>query len=247
MRKLYVDDNPNKDNLAALETLGTTGTYDVTHTRFHTGFRNQIAARGYRDLYLFDLKGFMVYSVNKADDFGTSFAEGGPLATTGLGQVFQQAVAIENPDDLVFADFSAYARRRPPGQLLCQAGVQRTGPQGRRPGHPAAVRTARRRHRRPQRVWAKPAKSDRCGADGLLRSDSTFTADNDAMVDPLRHARAGTAHWPAPPPQGETSAYRGTDMLVAAAPITTPAGNWAAVAVDGRPTKCSRRSPTCAT
>ena len=88
VRKLYVDDNPNKDDLAALETLGTTGAYDVTHTRFHPGFRNQIAARGYRDLYLFDLKGFMVYSVNKAEDFGTSFAEGGPLASSSLGQVF---------------------------------------------------------------------------------------------------------------------------------------------------------------
>ena len=85
VRKLFVDDNPNKDDLAALETLGTTGTYDVTHTRFHPGFRSQIAARGYRDLYLFDLKGFMVYSVNKAEDFGTSFAEGGPLAGTSLG------------------------------------------------------------------------------------------------------------------------------------------------------------------
>lgn len=109
VRKLYVDDNANKENLAALETLGTTGAYDVTHTRFHPGYRTQIGARGYRDLYLFDLKGFMVYSVNKAADFGTSFAEGGPHAASSLGQVFQQAVAIENPDDIVFADFAAYA------------------------------------------------------------------------------------------------------------------------------------------
>ena len=45
VRKLYVDDNANKDNLAALDTLGTTGAYDVTHTRFHPGYRNQIGAR----------------------------------------------------------------------------------------------------------------------------------------------------------------------------------------------------------
>src|SRR5690606_19347493 len=108
VRKLYVDDNPDKDNLAALATLGTTGAYDVTHTRFHPGYRTQITARGYRDLYLFDLKGFLVYSVNKGVDFGTSFAVG-PLAESSLGGVFAQAVAIEDPDAITFADFAAYA------------------------------------------------------------------------------------------------------------------------------------------
>jgi hypothetical protein len=89
--------------------LGTTGAYDVTHTRFHLGYRNQIGWPGYRDLYLFDLKGFMVYSVNKGADFGTRFAEDGPLAGSTLGQVFAQAFAIENSDDVVFADFAPYA------------------------------------------------------------------------------------------------------------------------------------------
>jgi methyl-accepting chemotaxis protein len=68
------------------------------------------------------------------------------------------------------------------------------------------------------------------GTDGLLRSDSTFTEANDALVTPfagpvLDTALAGT------PNNGETSAYRATDMLVAAAPITTRGQPWAAVAV----------------
>ncbi|MDB5615157.1 MAG: hypothetical protein JWQ22_2810, partial [Devosia sp.] len=68
------------------------------------------------------------------------------------------------------------------------------------------------------------------GSDTMLRSDSTFTADNDALVTPfvtpvLDAALAGT------PTNGETTSYRATDMLVAAAPITTLGQPWAAVAI----------------
>jgi methyl-accepting chemotaxis protein len=230
VRKLFVDDNPNKDDLAALETLGTTGTYDVTHTRFHPIFRRQIAARGYRDLYLFDLKGFMVYSVNKAEDFGTSFAEGGPLATSSLGQVFQQAVAIENPDDLVFADFAPYqAAGGLPASFFAKPVFNA---QGRKVGVLAIQLPSERLDAviGDRTGLGETGEVLVVGPDGLLRSDSTFTEGNDAMVTAfagpvLDTALAGTAN------NGETDAYRATDMLVAAAPIATRGQPWAAVAV----------------
>src|SRR5690606_9867748 len=70
------------------------------------------------------------------------------------------------------------------------------------------------------------------GPDGLLRSDSSFTEANDALatsfVGPMLDAAlSGSAA------QGETTDYRATDMMVAAAPITTRGQNWAAVAVMG--------------
>ena len=230
VRKLFVDDNPNKDDLAALETLGTTGTYDVTHTRFHPIFRRQIAARGYRDLYLFDLKGFMVYSVNKAEDFGTSFAEGGPLATTSLGQVFQQAVAIENPDDLVFADFAPYqAAAGLPASFFAKPVFNA---QGRKVGVLAIQLPSERLD---AVIGDRTGLGDTgevlvVGPDGLLRSDSIFSEANDALLTPfagpvLDAALSGT------PSHGETGAYRATDMLVAAAPIATRGQPWAAVSV----------------
>jgi methyl-accepting chemotaxis protein len=230
VRKLYVDDNANKDNLAALDTLGTTGAYDVTHTRFHPGYRTQIGARGYRDLYLFDLKGFMVYSVNKAEDFGTSFAEGGPLATSSLGQVFQQAVAIENPDDIVFADFAAYA---PAAGLPASFFAKPVfNGQGRKVGVLAIQLPSERLDAviGDRTGLGETGEVLVAGPDGLLRSDSSFTEANDALVTGftgpmLDAALAGT------PAQGETSVYRATNMLVAAAPITTRGESWAAVAV----------------
>jgi methyl-accepting chemotaxis protein len=230
VRKLYVDDNPNKDDLAALETLGTTGAYDVPHTRSHKGFRNQIAVRGYRDLYLFDLKGALVYTVNKQADFGTSFAEGGPYAGTALGKAFQRAIAIENPDDIVFEDFAPYeVAGGLPASFFAKPVFNA---QGRKIGVLALQLPS-------ERVDA--VVGDRTGlgetgeviivgSDGLLRSDSTFTADSDAMLTPfaapvLDMALAGT------PSTGESSTYRATDMLIAAAPVSTQGAPWAAIAV----------------
>lgn len=57
MRKLYVDDDPDKNDLSALETLGTIGGYDATHIGFHAGFCRQVQARGYRDIISVRSKG----------------------------------------------------------------------------------------------------------------------------------------------------------------------------------------------
>ncbi|WP_245893249.1 methyl-accepting chemotaxis protein [Devosia naphthalenivorans] len=230
VRKLYVDDNPNKDNLAALETLGTTGAYDVPHTRSHAAFRNQIAVRGYRDLYLFDLKGALVYSVNKSADFGTSFAEGGPFAATALGKAFQQAIAIENPDDLVFEDFAPYeVAGGLPASFFAKPVFNA---QGRKIGVLALQLPSERLDAvvGDRTGLGQTGEVIVVGSDNLLRSDSTFTPDNDALVTPfvtpvLDQALAGT------PANGETLDYRATDMLVAAAPIATRGQPWAAVAI----------------
>jgi methyl-accepting chemotaxis protein len=233
VRKLYVDDNPNPENRAALETLGTTGAYDATHTRFHAGFRNAIAARGYRALYLFDLKGFLVYSVNKGDDFGTKFGDGGPFVLSALAGVVQQALAIENPDGIAFADFAPYA---PAGALPASFFAKPVfNAQGRKVG----VLAIQLPSNRPDDVIGNRSSMGQtdevlvAGSDGLLRSDSSFTPDNDAMVTPfaspvLDAALAGQ------PGDGEMSNYRAMDMMVAAAPITPPGQPWAAVAVMGR-------------
>ena len=231
VRELYVTKNPKPADLATLETLGTTGGYDVTHTRFHAGFRTQIAQRGYRDLYLFDLKGFLVYSVNKAADFGTNFSAG-PLAGSALGQVFQKAVAIETPDDLVFADFAPYAAA---GNLPASFFAKPVfNAQGRKVGVLAIQLPSERLDAviGNRTGFGESGEALVVGADGFLRSDSIFTEANDALETAfagpaLNQALEGTAA------EGMSTAYRATEMLVAAAPVATRAGNWAVVAVMG--------------
>ncbi|WP_233280541.1 methyl-accepting chemotaxis protein [Devosia rhizoryzae] len=231
VRKMYVEDNPNKENLAELTTLGTVGPYDVPHTRYHPTFRSQIGTRGYADLYLFDPKGFLIYSVNKGEDYGTSFAEGGPMADTSLGRVFREAMAITDPDQIAVADFARYpVAGDMPASFFAKPVING---QGRTVGVLAFQLPSERLD---AVIGSRTGLGDSgevviVGTDGLLRSNSTFTENNDALetsfVDPIVEAAlAGTAT------DGETTAYRSTDMLVAAAPITTRAGNWAAVAVE---------------
>jgi methyl-accepting chemotaxis protein len=230
VRRLYVDENPDKTNLAALETLGTTNAYDVTHTRFHAGFRNQLAARGYRELYLFDLKGFLVYTVNKRADYGTSFAEGGPYAATPLGQVVTQALAFETKEELAFADFAPY---EPTGALPASFFAKPVfNAQGRKIGVLALELPSERLDDviGDRTGLGETGEVIIAGSDGVLRSDSVFTDGSDALVTPfagplLETALAGT------PAIGEMSDYRATDMLVATAPIATRGQPWAAVAV----------------
>ena len=229
VRTLYVTNNPDPANLAALETLGTTGTYDVTHTRFHAGYRNQIAARGYRDLYLFDLKGFLVYSVEKSADFGTNFVSG-PLAESALGKVFQQAVAIETPDDLVFADFAPYAAANDlPASFFAKPVFNATG---RKVGVLAIQLPSERLDAviGNRTGFGESGEAIVVGADGLLRSDSIFSEGNDALVTKFAGPALDTA-LTGSTGEGTSTDYRATEMMVAAAPVTTRAGNWAVVAV----------------
>lgn len=230
VRKVYVDDNPNKDDLSALETLGTTGNYDVTHTRFHKGFRSQIGARGYRDLYLFDPKGVLMYSVSKGADFGTSFAEGGPMADSGLGEAFRAAVAIEDPDGIAFTDFAPYeAAADKPASFFAKPVFNA---QGRKVGVLAIQLPPERLD---DVIGSRTGLGESgevvvVGPDGLLRSNSIFTEGNDALATSfsapvVEEALSGTAS------NGESTNYRATDMLLAAAPITTPGKPWAGVAV----------------
>ena len=48
--------------------------------------RRRLEARGYGDIIVFNPTGNVVYSVDKHDELGTNFAEGGPYADTGLGR-----------------------------------------------------------------------------------------------------------------------------------------------------------------
>ena len=83
--------------------------YNVPHSRYQPIFREQIEAKGFRDLYLFDRDGHLVYTTKKGDDFAMGFAEGaGVYADTALGRLFRKTLAEGVPDQVEFEDFSNY-------------------------------------------------------------------------------------------------------------------------------------------
>jgi methyl-accepting chemotaxis protein len=114
LRANYIEKNPNpageRQKLdTPADTSGKKWNYDFSHSKVNPGFRAQAERRGYRDIYLFDNKGNLVYSVMKNDDFAGNFAEGGNLADTGLGQAFRAAAALADPGALAFVDLAKYA------------------------------------------------------------------------------------------------------------------------------------------
>ncbi|MEO5807683.1 methyl-accepting chemotaxis protein [Devosia sp.] len=230
IRKLYVDDNPNKDDLAKLDGLGTTGSYDVPHTRIQPGYRAQVKSRGYRDLYMFDLKGNLVYSVNKGADFGYNFGEGGKYADTGLGVIVRKALLIETPDDFVFSDFAPYSLLdNKPAAFFAKPVFNATG---RKVGVVAFQLPSERIDAvvGNRKGLGETGEVLVVGPDQLLRSDSTFTDGNDALVGKIASpvidtALSGTAA------NGLSTEYRGMEMLIAAAPVETAGLKWTTIAV----------------
>lgn len=108
LQRLYIDENPyptgEKDKL---DTANDGSAWSDAHAAFHTGFHSFQSARGYYDLFLFDLEGNLIYSVFKELDFATNFL-GGEYADTGLGAVFQSAMRLPR-GEIHVTDFAPYA------------------------------------------------------------------------------------------------------------------------------------------
>jgi methyl-accepting chemotaxis protein len=104
--RLYVADNtfPAFQRLDLMDA-GDGSVYSRAHLRFHDHFRSLMKRGAYRDVYVFDASGNMVYSVAKQDDFAKS-------TTNGAGGAFLQAVGrilsdadFQGPE---FIDFFKY-------------------------------------------------------------------------------------------------------------------------------------------
>ena len=76
------------------------------HGRHHVGLRSYQRARGYYDLFLFDMDGNLVYSVFKEDDFALNFISG-KYKDSGLGEVFQAGRDVE-AGDMHMSDIAPY-------------------------------------------------------------------------------------------------------------------------------------------
>ena len=108
MKKHFVQDNPNAiEERANLVDPGDGSYYTQSHVTYHPTFVQSMEKSGYSDMYLFDLEGRLVYSVQKRADFAETVT-GPVLAETGLARVFAAALEAE-PGVVVVDDFSAYA------------------------------------------------------------------------------------------------------------------------------------------
>ena len=104
----YITNNPfptgEKDKLDA----GTDSVpYNFQHAELHPFFRRLKDSVGYYDVFLFNPRGDLIYSVFKEPDYATNFVEG-PFANSGLGEVFR-AARDDSEGRIHFSDFQPYA------------------------------------------------------------------------------------------------------------------------------------------
>ena len=234
LHKALIDDNPNpageKQNLDRPDT-GTI--YDDAHARLHPWLHELQQTGGYYDIFLFDRRGNLVYSVSKEDDFANNFTEnGGPYADTGLGQAFRAARAADKPGQSFLFDFAPYAPSHGAPAGFISAPVFDAG--GTLVGVlafqlPVDVISGVMSH---DAGLGKTGELLIVGPDGLLRNDSRFTPGVDDILKTLfpraalYNADGQLVH------AGETDGYRDTGMAFAARHADVQGVNWTVVAVE---------------
>lgn len=105
LQNVYIDSNPHPTGEKHKLDIANDGSgYSAVHKEYHSFFRNFIEEKGYYDLFLFNDKGDLIYTVFKERDYAQNFYNG-ELASSGLGKVYQKAM---NGEEAVFSDFEAY-------------------------------------------------------------------------------------------------------------------------------------------
>lgn len=109
LQKHYINDNPNPAGQKEKLDFAADGSpYSDVHRKHHPFFRKFLQERGYYDIFLFDRKGDLVYTVFKELDYATNLMRG-KYRDTDLGRAFESALAKDAAAAPSFYDFKPYA------------------------------------------------------------------------------------------------------------------------------------------
>ncbi|MEO6014810.1 MAG: methyl-accepting chemotaxis protein, partial [Devosia sp.] len=226
LTKAFVTDNPNKpEERMNLDAGPAELTYSVSHSKYNRGFRQQLQAHHYSEIYLIGADGNIYYTVTKGADFTASVtAERSPIVGTGLAKVFAEATAqTEAGGPVVASDFAPYA---PDGSISAFVGMPLFNTANNRMMGIIAFRFTPALLSRvvdDRSGLGETGEALVVGSDHLLRVDSKFDDENNILNTKLDSpvldmALAGTAN------QGFMSGYRNTEMMIAAVPVAGSPG-----------------------
>ena len=235
LRDAFITKNPHgaeERDLLNLGKLNKGMTFDMAHERLHPGFRGQLLAHGYEDIYLFDVAGNLTYSVKKRDDFATNFAAGGPYAASPLGYAFQTAVAMTEPGHVAFVDASPYAVTPDvPASFMAAPVFNNKTLVGvvafKMPTAAIGAMMA------DKLGLGESGETFFVGTDDLMRSDSPFSTENDVLKTSFVTADTEAALSSGISSVGRSTQYRGMNLMTATAPLSFEDTNWALVAAIG--------------
>ena len=207
----YTVPNANRDQPAGLSDARDGSIWPATNARYDGYFTDIVKRLGFRDAFLIDAKGDVVYSASKGVELGTNVLTGPYRGEGFLPGAFQKAMASNDIDYIDTTDFSAYL---PSGQPTAWI-VMPIGPPGRASGVMAVEfsSTIVSDLMTGAREWERAGMGTTgetfvVGKDDLMRSDSRlFLEDPEAYKKDV--IDAGT-----PPAVAERALKQGTTVLV---------------------------------
>ncbi|MGI9163852.1 MAG: adenylate/guanylate cyclase domain-containing protein [Mycobacterium sp.] len=208
----------DRDAAVRVDDAKDNSAWSVVNARYNPYFREIVARMGFRDAFLINPRGDVVYSAYKGVELGTNILTGPYRGQGLLSDAFQKAMASNEIDFVVSTDFAEYL---PAGQPTAWMLVP-IGAPGRAAGvmaveYPASLVT---KLMTADRQWERAGMGQTgeafvVGKDDLMRSDSRLF-----LQDPQAYRRdviaAGT-----PPEVADRAIRQGTTVLVQ--PVATNA------------------------
>jgi len=225
----YIEKNPHP--LGQKEKLDGTedgSSYDQAHLKYHGWYREILNTRGYYDIFLFDPKGNLVYSVYKELDYATNM-NSGKWKETDLANAFRAAAKNAGSGKDVFFDFKPYAPSADaPASFIAKPVV---GANGEFLGVLAYQMPIARMNAimNDSNGLGETGESYIVGQDHLMRNDSRFSNDSTILKrnienDAVNEALAGKTGI------AKASNYRDMASVIAYGPMSFLGANWAIVA-----------------
>ncbi len=231
LQKLYITDNPNptgqKENL---DGAADGSNYSAVHAKYHPYMRTFLRDRGYYDIFLFDLKGNLVYTVFKELDYATNLLDG-KWAKTDLGNAYRAALKAK-AGEKAFFDFKPYAPSADAPASFISTPIMNNA------GEIQGVLVFQMPIEKLDKIMQQTAglgetgESFLVGTDMLMRSDSRFSKESTILktsvdTEQVRKALAGDS--------GVLSGtdYQNNTVVSAFRPIKLLNSTWAIIAEQG--------------
>lgn len=229
LQKLYIEDNPHptgqKENL---DYAPDGSLYSQVHAMHHPWFRQFLRARGYYDIFLFDLQGNLLYTVFKELDYATNLNRG-QYRDTDLGNAFRAAASSSaEQGEQFFFDFKPYS----PSHGAPASFISTPVFDGGRKIGVLVYQMPIDRINATMAVYeglGETGETYIVGADGLMRSDSRFSDESTILKTKIEGETLQLGL------KGETGIehitdYRGVKVISAFAPIDFMSTRWVVLA-----------------
>ncbi len=230
LQSFYIANNPNPvGEKLNLDRAVQDCDYNKLHAIYHPRVRDFLESFGYYDIFLFDLKGNMVYSVFKETDYATNFLTG-PYKDTNFGDVYRKCLAAKEPGTVVIEDFKPY-------EPSYGAAASFTGSPVFHDGKKVGVAIFQMPVDEISGIMASSTglgDTGQCyliGADHLMRSNSRFVKEGESSIlqwevksGAVERALAGKTE------STQIKNYHDVESLASFAPLDIQGLNWAIVA-----------------